>query len=272
MNSMLRNLAVYVILLLPAALQGQTGKKVIPYPYVREADVLWKKDVWEVIDLREKFNQDLYYPMSTLKDRESLFQIIRDGVLPGDGVPPLVAYSSMDDEFKARLSTKELKSILSRTDTVYGPDINDPNQYVNTVIHQDIGPADIKQYWIQEEWFFDKQRSVLDVRIIGIMPVIEKKNDKGEAEGMAATFWISFEELRPLLVKYYAFNRKNDAQRLTYDDLFIKRMFSAYIIKEDNTADRMIADYKGAHTLDALLESENIRNGIRMKESDMWNH
>ena len=30
---------------------------------------------------------------------------------------------------------------------------------------------DIIQYEIKEDWFFDKQRSVLDVRIIGISPI-----------------------------------------------------------------------------------------------------
>ena len=147
-----------------------------------------------------------------------------------------------------------------------------PDLYVKTVTTDELGPADVKQYWIQEEWVFDKQRSVLDVRITGIMAVIEKKNDKGDAVGMAGTCWVSFPELRELLVRNYIFNRHNDVQSLTYDDLFMKRMFSGYIIKEDNTADRMIADYKGPNTLDGLLEAESIKNSIRFKESDMWQH
>jgi gliding motility associated protien GldN len=266
--------AIILLLSLPGAISAQTddqeGRKVIPLPYVREADVMWSKKVWEVIDLREKINQTLYYPVNPIADRKSLFEIIRDAVLATEGTGVTV-YSASNNDFKEKMSQEDLRKIFVRTDTVDLPvDPLNPDVTVPTAVHEELGSADVKQYWIQEEWFFDKQRSVLDVRIIGIMPVIEKKNEKGEVMGMAATFWVPFNELRPLLIRNEAFNRKNDAQRLTFDDLFIKRMFSCYIIKEDNIADRMIADYKGASTLNALLEAESIKNGILFKESDMW--
>ncbi|MFI5150281.1 MAG: gliding motility protein GldN [Bacteroidia bacterium] len=255
--------------------QPQSTRKVVPYPYIREADVMWGKKVWEVIDLREKTNFSLYYPGTPLPDRISLWDIIKNGVYPPEGtavVPSLRAYSAEDNTFQTTLNQLELKKLVDRVDTGYIADPNDPNRMIPTPIPNPVSSADVKQYWMQEEWIFDKQRSVLEVRILAIMPVIEKKNEKGEVQGFASTFWISFDELRPLMVKQYAFLRKNSAHQLTFDDVFIKRMFSSYIIKEDNPADRMIAEYKGHNTLDALLEGENIRDGIRSKEADMWHH
>ena len=37
---------------------------------------------------------------------------------------------------------------------------------------------DIIRYEIKEDWFFDKQRSVMDVRIIGISPVVYFRNEE----------------------------------------------------------------------------------------------
>ena len=52
----------------------------MPYPYVREADVMWYKVTWEMIDLREKVNLPLYYPTDTLHRRKSLINAILDGI------------------------------------------------------------------------------------------------------------------------------------------------------------------------------------------------
>lgn len=264
-------LALLIIISLQNTLWAQ--RKPVPYVYVREADVMWSKTVWRVIDLREKINQPLYYPLVPLSDRKSLFDILSQGVL-GDGENPaeLTAYSAREDEFSVKLNKSEVKSIFLRPDTVEIPDSLRPDLMVKRGIKVPLTAGDVVQYWLKETWFFDKQRSVMETRILGIMPVIQKKNEKGDVVGLSGTCWFYFPETRPLLAKNNAFNRKNSAQRLSYDDVFLKRQFSSYIIKEDNVFDRMIADYKGPNTLDALLEAENIRDKINTLEMDMWQH
>ena len=37
---------------------------------------------------------------------------------------------------------------------------------------------------------------------------------------------------------------ENDTERRTFDDVFHKRMFNSYIIKESNVYNRRIEDYK----------------------------
>ena len=37
-------------------------KRLIPYEFVREADVMWSKRVWRNIDMREKINHPMYLP------------------------------------------------------------------------------------------------------------------------------------------------------------------------------------------------------------------
>ena len=56
----------------------------------------------------------------------------------------------------------------------------------------------------------------------------------------------------------------------TYDDLFQKRYFSSYIIKEDNVYDRNISEY--AFGVNAIAESERIQGVLFRMEHDMWQY
>src|SRR5690606_2986551 len=50
-------------------------------------------------------------------------------------------------------------------------------------------------------------------------------------------FWIYFPEARHVFVNKEVMNRHNDATGLSYDDVFIKRLFSSYIVKQSSTDD-----------------------------------
>ena len=55
---------------------------------------------------------------------------------------------------------------------------------------------------------------------------------------------------------------------MTYDDFFFTRKFSSYISKEDNVYNREIRDYVTG--IDALMESDRIKEDIRRFESELW--
>ncbi len=247
--------------------QHSDHRKPIPYPYLREADVMWSKRVWRVIDLKEKFNFPLYYPTSPIEDRKSLFDVIKDAALNDSTI---TCFSPIDDEFKLPLTKSELQAILVGWDSsAVSEDPNDPENKIPRPVKKEITSADITKYWVKEDWFFDKQRSVLDVRIIGLLGLTAKKTENDEdAGGDKALFWIYFPETRPVLAVHDVYMRHNDAQRFSFDDLFWKRMFSSYIIKESNVYDRYIGDYTSG--INALLESERVKEEIFNFEHDLW--
>jgi len=81
----------------------------VPYPSLREADVMWSKRVWRVIDLHEKMNLPFYFPTVEMQDRKSLIQTLYDAVKKGE----VVAYDpDVDDEFTTPMSFNECETKL----------------------------------------------------------------------------------------------------------------------------------------------------------------
>jgi gliding motility associated protien GldN len=242
-------------------------RRSIPYTHLREADVMWSKRIWRVIDLREKINHPLYYPASPILDRMSLFDVIKKGALT-DGTITAFDNPAMDDEFRYEMTASEVEKKLYKWDTLQVEDPVTGNMNAAPVKNE-TGSDKVWKYWIKEDWFFDKQRSVLDVRIIGICPIVEKKTETGESTGAdQALFWIYFPEARPVFANQEVYMRHNDAERRTFEDIFWKRMFSSYVRKETNVYDRPIITYKVG--IDALLESDRIKEDIFKFEHDLF--
>jgi gliding motility associated protien GldN len=290
-------------------------KRLIPYEYVREADVIWSKRVWQYIDLREKINHNLYYPFDEITlegrwirnaTRWSLWTVLRNHVLNGDlrlfsPYNPYNVFGEKDGD-QLKYPVDPLPGMNYYTDSAYreqlvyffgylGPqsdvpltdEFGDPLIKVNAEgIEEMVYPnrdtmwyvsKDIVQYKIKEDWFFDKERSVLDVRILAIAPVvydIETNEATGQKsiKGLKDLFWLYFPHCRFVLNNYFVYNDKNDAQWMSFDDVFWKRRFNSTIYKSSNVYDRKVDSYRTG--VDALMESDKIKEEIRTIEHDVW--
>jgi gliding motility associated protien GldN len=239
----------------------------VPYEHLREADVMWAKRIWRVIDMRQKINLMLYYPMDKQVGRQSLMQVIYNAVLEGT----VSAYGTENEEFLTRMTIPEIKNMLDKSDTQTLTRPYPPYEEYDSVISEPFRTSDVYLMRVKEDWFFDKQRSVMDVRIIGLCPITEEYDPvTGEWRGYKPLFWVYFPECRSLFAKYDVFNRWNDAERRSFDDLFWKRTFGSYIYKESNVYDRKIVQY--AKTMDGLLEAERVKDELFREEHDLWEY
>ncbi len=236
-------------------------KRPAELPYVREADVLYAKRVWQRIDLREKINQTMYFPTEPTGGRKSLTQVLYDAIREGS----ITAYDGFDDDFNQPLTPEQ---VINRLEDERTMTLEDGRDTTYTVAFD---PTAVTRIHIKEDWFFDSKRSVLDVRIIGICPLRERFDpETGESIGFEPIFWVYFPEARSVLVNEEVYNRHNDAHRVSYDDMFLRRMFNSYIYKESNVYDRSIEEYFTG--LDALLEAKEIKNNVREFEHDLWEY
>jgi gliding motility associated protien GldN len=240
------------------------ARKPIPYTHLREADVLWGRRIWRVIDLREKINHPMYYPTQPTVGRVNLMTVIFNGLKEGQ----IKAYTS--DDFSVELTYDGIMNSLERRDSTIAFRDYPPYEQYDTVIVQPFDPTTVMMFRLQEDWFVDKQRSVMDVRIRGLCPLRASLDADGNVRGFVPLFWIYFPHVRELFAKNEVYNRHNDAARMSFDDLFFKRMFSSYIIKETNVYDRSISEY--ALGLDGLLEADRIKEELFIIEHDLWEY
>lgn len=237
-------------------------KEVIPYDYIREADVFWAKRIWRMIDVREKMNLPFKYP------QQPLIQVLHEAAKNGE----ITVYdpSVVDaDQFKMVMSVDDVKKLGARVDTVM--QINPITLEEEQVITKNELTWDkIVKYRVKEDWFFDEETSTLMVRVIGVAPIMEDYDASGNYRGDMTMYWLYYPDLRPILAKYEVYNPKNDAQRLSWEDVFEARIFESYIYKESNVYDRNIQEY--ATGMDALLESDRVKYDIFTFEHDLWNY
>ena len=246
-----------------------TDKSPVPYPHLREADVMWSKKYVRIIDLREKMNLPLYYPTEPIGDRKSLIDIIMEAVRSGE----VTVYEArlMDDEMNNPTTLGEIDAKLGASiDSTW---VTDPvtNQQILTVIENKANTPEIKQYLMQEEWYFDKKHSVMKVRILGLCPIRFYFNIETEKPEKSKVFWVYFPDLRNTLVRNEVYNKYNDAHRISYDDLFMQRRFSSFIISQSNVYDnRQIIQYETGRM--ALLEANIIKEWLMNVEHDLWEY
>ncbi len=173
--------------------------------------------------------------------------------------------------------TKEAVDVQmgAKTDTFQVADAN-TGELKPKVITKDRQLDEVKQILVKEKWFFDKQHSTMQVRILGLCPIrFEDKTDQsGNPTGDIAkipAFWIYFPESRKIMANHEIFNRFNDAQHISFDDFFFQRRFSSYIYRESNVYDnRNVSDY--ASGVEALYESDKIKESLFNIEHDLWEY
>ncbi len=239
--------------------------QVTPYATLREADVVMSKRIWSEFDLRETKNKYMGSPKARLID------VLMDAIANEE----LTAYDPNPtkddpngDAFATPLTAAGARAKMVDSSVV---DIIDSKgeKTGSKVVAGEFNPDSIVRFRIKEDWIFDKQRSVWEPRIIGIAPMVRPKAADIQTEFQPA-FWIYFPAARQVLATKEVFMGKNDNTGLSYDDVFLKRLFTSYIVKESNAEDVRIKDY--AEGIDRLYESERVKKEMMDWELNLWQY
>lgn len=238
------------------ALPGM-AQQAIPNPQYREADMVFSKRVWRIVDLREKQNKRATWPGNPIT--KILYEAVRTGQLKPYRSDSLKRYYSIEEVMQFGTDTTFVETPIDPTD----PTITK----MDTVIEPFDPETRIQQLLIMEDLVFDSKRSSEAIRIIAIAPLYRMKVS-GIDLGLRPLCWLRFDDrpdkekdVRDLLSKQYMFNAQNSYSTFSYDDWFTQRLFNSYIIKVSNQYDVSIMqdpEYRKGG-IEALIEAERIK-------------
>ncbi|RZL47111.1 MAG: gliding motility protein GldN [Pedobacter sp.] len=254
---------------------------VVPYSDVNREDIVYRKRIWRDIDLRDRGNEVLSSP------KVNLIGVIYEALKNGE----LDLYAADDEDFEGEpISQKKSGdpkvASNSAVDTAFlgvNPATNEVNRADNNFFKDRFISIRVK-----EDWILDIRRGIFEPRIVGIAPVIlqlsfpqdnngnpilDPVSGKARVDtlGTPAVGWLYFDDLRHILVKAKVANNNNDNSGISFDDVFVRRLFFSNIVKESTSGDERIKDYL-ANTKDQLLEGERIKKLMADFEQGLWEY
>ncbi|RZM22366.1 MAG: gliding motility protein GldN [Pedobacter sp.] len=238
----------------------------VPYADVREEDVYYAKRIWREVDLRDTINSVLR------AEGAKLIDILLEAVANEE----LTVYSNKDttagkllednDSFKIALTAQE--ALASARGLTEGMADSTTGKIADPTLRK-LRSEEFMKYRIKEDWILDTKRSIFEPRIVGIAPM---KMVEGNWQPV---FWVYYNDARELLSKKRMVNPGNDASTLSFDDYFVRRLFSSYVVKQTNPGNKNIVDMLGLtdpKDIRKLQESEAIKKTLADFEQSLWEY
>ena len=291
MYKFLSILLLFLLLATPVAAQTIYGKSAddfyvsrldgqrrpLPFPNLRESDVVWSTMLWKTIDLNELYNQYIYYPIDNPdpSGKKSLAYILWDAIVSNE----ITIYE--DDELKIPIDNDIFVKRYTKADTIQleiGYDEDDNELYQTIIRPHDFDGAEIFQYSVREAWFVGRQETRMDSRRLSLAPLKQSYHKFANTEeliylGNLPIFWVPMQNpsVRSLLARYSAYvNDNNLVGQPSWDWIFIHQRYTAYITRESNIYSRSISHYLTGE--DALDEADLIEEKLYDIENDIWDY
>ena len=252
-------------------------RRPMPFPHLRESDVVWTTMLWKTIDLNELFNQYFYYPIDNPdpSGKKSLAYTLWDAIVAGE----IPIYE--DDQLTIPIDNETFVRHYTKPDTIIleiGYDDDDNELYQTIIRPHEFDGAEIYQYSVREAWFIGRQETRMDSRRMAIAPLKQSYHKFANTEeeiylGLLPIFWVPMQNptVRRLLARETAYiNDNNLVGQPSWDWVFLHQRYTGYITRESNIYERTIRHYLTGE--DAMDQADLIEDKVYDLENDMWDY
>lgn len=227
---------------------------------VHVSDVMYKMQVWRVMDLREKCNQPF------LASGNEITKAICDAVFSGK----LNAYAK--DSLTVLLTSEQFKEKLTDPSSAQVDADGNPIAGTGTPFM----PRQLYTLKFRENLLFDKQRSrfYYDIQTITLFIPAEFNTIKGTETEVASFRYTDVARVFKNMPNARWYNSQNRAEDKKISDAMDLRLFCSRILKISNPKDQMIEDmpeYRDSPR-SVLVASQKYEYELVAKENEVWDY
>ncbi len=200
-------------------------------------DVVWRRDIYREVNLEEKANSGLYYPVEPVGTQMNLFTYLFKLILRGD----IKAYEYRIDgnevfNDSARIKTK---AFLDNYHIYY--ERRNGKVYID---NSDIPSSEVTSYYLKESAYYDQGTATFHRKVVALCPIMMRQDDFGDGAAKYPLFWVKYDDISPFLSKQTMMTSDvNNAATMSVDDYFTMNMYKGKIYKTTNMLGRTLAQY-----------------------------
>ena len=245
--------------------QTITTRAQISYPTAApmDEDVVWRRDIYRIIDLNEDANAGLYYPVEAVGSQMNLFTYLFKLMMR----QKINAYEYKLDGNEVFNDASKIKPLafLDNYHIYYEKKGNGIN-----IDNSDIPSKEVKSYYIKECTYYDQRSATFHTKVIALCPIMSREDDFGDAPQTYPLFWVKYDDIAPYLSKQIIMTSDlNNAATMTLDDYFTKNLYRGKIYKTTNMLGKTLSQY--CKTDSAMTkEQKRIEGEITAFEKNIW--
>lgn len=245
--------------------QTITTRAQISYPTAApmDEDVVWRRDIYRIIDLNEDANAGLYYPVEAVGSQMNLFTYLFKLMMR----QKINAYEYKLDGNEVFNDVSKIKPLafLDNYHIYYEKKGNGIN-----IDNSDIPSKEVKSYYIKECTYYDQRSATFHTKVIALCPIMSREDDFGDAPQTYPLFWVKYDDIAPYLSKQIIMTSDlNNAATMTLDDYFTKNLYRGKIYKTTNMLGKTLSQY--CKTDSAMTkEQKRIEGEITAFEKNIW--